>query len=118
MDISHIGAAPVAWPATGWVSRVVIGLAAVLAVAFFAASAFPYLVLRPEALARYLSRREWLLVHVASGTVALLIGPVQLWLGLSRRAMQVDRWLGLTYVTSAPTASVGAASRAVQPGLV
>ena len=108
MDISQIGVASGRRPTSGWGSGVVIGAAAVFAIAFFAASAAPYLMLRPEALARYLSRREWLLVHVASGAVALLIGPVQLWLGLSRRAMHLHRWLGLAYVTSVAIGSVAA----------
>mgnify|MGYP003694386923 CR=1 FL=1 len=31
-----------------------------------------------------------MLVHVAGGAIALLTGPVQLWLGISRRAMRVS----------------------------
>jgi uncharacterized membrane protein len=108
MDVSHIGVLPGTRSETGWGSRLVIALAALLAVAFFAAFALPYLTLRPEAFARYLSRREWLLVHVASGAIALLVGPVQLWLGVSRRAMHAHRWLGLTYVTSVGIGSVAA----------
>ena len=34
------------------------------------------------------------------GAVALLTGPVQLWLGISRRAMRMHRGLGLAYVAS------------------
>ena len=50
---------------------------------------------RSKVLARYGSRGGWVLVHIGAGAVALLIGPVQLWLGVSRRAMQVHRRLGL-----------------------
>src|SRR5262245_29972954 len=108
MDIGQIGVLPHARPAAGWPSRALIVLAALLAIAFIAAFALPYLMFRPEAFARYLSRREWLLVHVASGAVALLVGPVQLWLGISRRAVHAHRWLGLTYVSSVGIGSVAA----------
>ena len=33
------------------------------------------------------ARGGWVLVHIAAGAVALLTGPVQLWLGVNRRAM-------------------------------
>jgi len=31
----------------------------------------------------------WMLAHIGGGAVALLTGPVQLWLGVSRRAIGV-----------------------------
>jgi len=89
-------------------SIAIISLAALLAVGFFVAFAVPYLRLDSDALARYVSRRGWLLVHVGSGAMALLSGPVQLWLGVSRRAMRVHRWLGFTYVTSVALGSIAA----------
>jgi uncharacterized membrane protein len=89
-------------------SLVVIPLAALLATAFFAAVALPYLALDPKVLARYGSRGGWVLVHIAAGAVALLIGPVQLWLGVSHRAVRVHRRLGLAYVASVGISSVAA----------
>jgi uncharacterized membrane protein len=87
---------------------VVIPLAALLATAFFAAVAVPYLALDPKVLARYGSRGGWVLVHIAAGGMALLIGPVQLWLGVSHRAVRVHRRLGLAYVASVGISSVAA----------
>ena len=43
-------------------------------------------------------RRWWLLVHIATGIVALLAGPVQLWLGLTDRRPCLHRRLGMMYV--------------------
>jgi uncharacterized membrane protein len=86
----------------------IVSCAALAAVGFFVTFAVPYLTLDREALARYATRRGWLLVHVASGAVALLIGPIQLWLGLNRRAMRAHRSLGLTYVSSVAIGSIAA----------
>jgi len=38
--------------------------------------------------------RAGLLLHIASGTIALLVGPVQLWLGLGRTRLGLHRRLG------------------------
>lgn len=43
--------------------------------------------------------RNWLLVHIAGGTLALLAGPFQLWSGLGRRFLVVHRWSGRLYLT-------------------
>lgn len=45
-------------------------------------------------------RRTGLLLHVAGGTVALVAGLVQLWLGLARRTGALHRALGRVYVAS------------------
>ena len=69
----------------GYPGLATISIAALLASGFFVDVALPSLRLDPEALARYWPRRWWLLVHIAAGAVALLTGPVQLWLGISGR---------------------------------
>ena len=84
----------------------VLAGAVLLAIGFLGKAALPYLLLDPTALAPYASRRLWILTHVAAGTVALLTGPVQLWLGASGR-MRDHRWLGRVYVASV---GVGAAA--------
>ena len=85
-----------------------IWVAGLVALGFFVNTALPYLLLNQQAIARYETRRWWLLIHVAAGAVALLIGPVQLWLGVSRRAVWLHRWLGITYVTSVAVGSIAA----------
>jgi uncharacterized membrane protein len=85
-----------------------LSLTAVVVLGFFIGVALPYLLLDPAVLARYGPRRPWLLVHVAAGGVALLTGPVQLWLGLTNRATRVHRRLGLAYVAAVAVGSVAA----------
>ena len=87
---------------------VTLSVVALTALGFFVTVALPYLLLDPAVLARYEPRKAWLLVHVAAGGVALLAGPVQLWLGIGRRAPQLHRRLGLTYVTAIAIGSIAA----------
>jgi uncharacterized membrane protein len=101
----------------GWAPLVTISLAALIALGFFVSTALPYLLLDPAVLARYEPRRAWLLVHVASGGLALLTGPVQLWLGINGRAIHIHRRLGLTYVTAVATGSIAAFYLAAHTGL-
>ena len=100
-----------------WPSLVTLSLAALLALVFFAGFALPYLTLDAQAIARYSTRRTWLLVHVGAGTVALLTGPVQLWLGIGRRVMHLHRWLGATYAASVGVGAVAAFYLAVHTNL-
>jgi len=79
---------------------VLISLAAVAAVAFFVLAAVPYLLSSTYNANQYAGRRGPLLVHIAFGTVALFTGPVQLWLGIAERRMQLHRQLGLVYIAA------------------
>jgi hypothetical protein len=56
--------------------------------------------LRPAQFGDLWSRRYPLLVHIAGGSVALLIGPLQLWLGATRRRLDWHRTLGTLYVVA------------------
>jgi Predicted membrane protein (DUF2306) len=86
----------------------IIPLAALVAVGFFVAVAVPYLALHPRVLPRYGTRQAPLLVHIAAGAVALLTGPLQLWMGVTRRAMRWHRRLGLVYVASVGVSATAA----------
>jgi uncharacterized membrane protein len=108
MDASRVAGLAPPRPAGSWLRLITIWVAALMAIGFFVDTALPYLLLNQQAIARYAPRRGWLLVHVASGAVALLIGPLQLWLGASRRAMWLHRWLGLTYVISVGVGAIAA----------
>ena len=67
---------------------------------FTAAVAVPYVTLDERA-AAYGARFPWLLTHIVFGTIALLTGPVQLWLGLSAKTVAaLHRTLGRVYVAS------------------
>lgn len=45
------------------------------------------------------ARAQWLLPHVAAGTVALVLGPLQFWSALRRRFARFHRWSGRAYLT-------------------
>jgi uncharacterized membrane protein len=108
MDASRVASLAAPRPAGTWPRLITICGAALVAIGFFVNTALPYLLLDQQAMARYGTRRWWLLVHVAGGALALLIGPVQLWLGVNRRAMWLHRRLGLGYVTSVGAGSIAA----------
>jgi hypothetical protein len=105
-------------PGFGAGAKTLIGLAALAAIAFIVLAAFPYhwMLSSREAAEHALSpnqisywpRRGWLLTHIAGGLVALLAGPVQLWLGLSDRRMDLHRKLGLLYIGGMTVGSIGA----------
>ena len=103
----------------------ILGLALLGAIVFVAVAALPYLsFLVSDDTARsaldtvqfnaYSPRRAWLLVHIAGGLIAILSGPVQLWLGISDRRMDLHRKLGLVYMGAITVGTVGAIGLAVQ----
>jgi len=88
-------------PGRAWARAVVLLALAAVALWFVFANVAPYIA--PDAVhaARYAAgRRMGVLVHIACGTVALLIGPVQLWLGPGRRHLGLHRRLGIAYAGS------------------
>ena len=87
---------------------VLLAIAALIAVTFFFAAAVPYLSLNEARFGPYWSLRNWLLLHIGGGAVALLTGPIQLWLGLSDRRMALHRSLGFVYIVSVISSSIGA----------
>ena len=105
-------------------TKALVGLAALAAVVFIVLAALPYrAMLGSEESARqalqdfqfsYWPRRGWLLVHIVGGLVALLSGPVQLWLGLHDVKMHIHRKLGLVYIAGMAIGSVGAIGLAFQ----
>ena len=74
---------------------VVLGIVMAVGVGFLLAFAVPHIAPDARRYALYASRRGWLLLHIGSGAVALLVGPVQLWLGLGRRHLGLHRRLGV-----------------------
>ena len=85
-----------------------LSLTALAAVVFVAGAAMPYLMSSSYGPPEYAPRRGWLLLHIAGGIIALLTGPVQLWLGLSDRGMGWHRRMGIGYMTGVGMGSVGA----------
>ena len=105
-------------------SKALITLAALAAIVFVIVAAFPYRAMfgSQEAARQslqdfqfsYWPRRGWLLTHIAGGLVALLTGPVQLWLGLHNVKMEIHRKLGFVYIAAIVVGSIGAIGLAVQ----
>ena len=77
-----------------------LGVAGAVALLFVAGAALPYYALDTTQFGLYWPRRYWLLAHITGGMVALLVGPVQLWLGLHNRAVAWHRRLGVLYMGS------------------
>src|SRR5690242_11764282 len=78
-------------------SKAILILPIVIAFWFLDTYAFPYLALDRDRFGIYWGRHEWLYVHIVAGMVALLLGPVQLWLGLNQREPMLHRVLGTCY---------------------
>jgi uncharacterized membrane protein YozB (DUF420 family) len=93
-------AAPIA--GVGWRALLALIVAAIAGVFFWVVAALPYLILDQAHLSAYASslRRASILVHISFGTLALLAGPVQLWLGLSDRRLGLHRRLGQIYMVA------------------
>jgi hypothetical protein len=87
---------------------VALSLILLIGAAFVAAAALPYFTLGREQFGSYWPRRWWLLAHIGFGIVALLSGPVQLWLGFTDQRPRLHRRLGLTYITSVVISSMAA----------
>jgi len=114
--ITTSGTSTSAAPGIG--SKALIALAALGAITFIVVAALPYrALLGSEDSARqtlqdfqfaYWPRRGWLLFHIIGGIIALLSGPVQLWLGLHDVKMHVHRRLGLIYIAGMAVGSIGA----------
>jgi hypothetical protein len=110
--------------APGLGSKSLIVLAAIAAIVFIGLAALPYrALLGSEDVARstlqgfqfaYYPKRAWLLTHIAGGLIALLVGPVQLWLGLHNVKMDVHRKLGFVYIAGMTIGSIGAIGLALQ----
>lgn len=105
----------------------VLGAALLAALFFVAVVALPYFTflfsdtpgeyVDEQLFGLYFPKRGWLLLHIAGGMLALLAGPVQLWLGLSERRMDLHRRLGMAYIAAIAVGVTGAVALAVQTDL-
>ena len=98
---------PPRWPLLG-----MLGAALAAALLFWVVAALPYLSWDPsrfgEGGAGFWPRRYQLLVHIAGGTLALFVGPVQLWLGETRSKLAWHRALGNVYLVGVAVGAAGA----------
>jgi hypothetical protein len=89
-------------------TAIFLGVAGMVALLFVAAAALPYYSLDVQRFGPYWPKRYWLLTHITGGVVALLVGPVQLWLGLRNRAIAWHRRLGVVYMSSIVISAIAA----------
>jgi hypothetical protein len=75
---------------------------------FFWTSALRYTDVTPETYRRFWPYHGWLMMHIAGGSLALLLGPLQLWSGLRRRYMTLHRWTGRLYLAGVAIGATGA----------
>jgi len=85
-----------------------LSFVAVAALVFVAGFAVPYFLSTSYGPPEYAPRRAWLLMHIVGGMIALLTGPLQLWLGLSDRGMAWHRRMGVGYMTGVGIGSFAA----------
>jgi uncharacterized membrane protein YozB (DUF420 family) len=88
-------------PSTGitWPLLVVIGLGGAGIAWFLATDAAVFLVYTPEKYTDYYwPRRGGMILHVSAGALALTVGLVQIFLGLSGRTRRLHRVLGRIYL--------------------
>ena len=105
----NVNVAAVPEPKAGPGAMAILGLAATGALVFIGVAAMPYFLRIEETQFRqYWPMRGWLLVHISMGIVALLSGPVQMWLGLSDRYPAVHRPLGFVYMAAITLSSAAA----------
>jgi len=94
-----------------WPLLTMLGVAFAAALVFWVIAAFPYLRLDqasfgfPEA--GLWPRRYGLLAHIAGGTLAMFIGPVQIWLGETRTKLAWHRTLGTLYLAGVALGAAG-----------
>jgi uncharacterized membrane protein len=107
---SSLQAGPIAWRAVGLFAAAALVL---LGARFFIGGALPFLLdVSPDSYGRYWPRRSFLLTHIVAGSLALVVGPIQLWSGLRRRSLRLHRWLGRLYVASVLVGGLAAFSLA------
>ena len=87
-------------------------------VVFIIQAALPYFALNQEQFDAngYWPRRWWLLAHITMGIVALLSGPVQLWLGITDQRPSLHKNLGLVYMASVVLSAAAAYYLALNTG--
>ncbi len=63
----------------------------------------------------YWGKKASLILHIGGASLALFMGPPQLWMGLRNRYMRVHRWTGRLYLVGVFVGSVGAFLMATTP---
>jgi hypothetical protein len=90
-----------------WRLAVFLAVTGIAAIVFVGLAAAPYYLSASYGPPEYAPRRGWLMLHISGGIVAILTGPVQLWLGLGDRGMTWHRRMGLAYIAAVGAGALG-----------
>jgi hypothetical protein len=90
------------------ITLVVLIVAFLVGVLFIIQAALPYFAVDQAQFKGYWPRRWWLLAHITTGIVALLSGPMQLWLGVSDQRPGLHRRLGFVYMSAVALSATAA----------
>jgi hypothetical protein len=86
--------------------RTLLALALVSSLAVFLLTVWPALggTIRP----RHADHWGWVLLHTLTGLIMLVTGPLNLWIGETRRGFEWHRHVGCTYIGAGYTATLAA----------
>lgn len=91
-----------------WTFLVLLIIAVPLVIRFLLVYAVRYLSWDPQVYGdMFWPRRYGLLLHIVGSSVAIVTGPVQLWLGETRRALAWHRTLGVAYLVGVTLGCLG-----------
>lgn len=92
---------------------IALAVIVLLSLRFYIRDPLHYLVDRSEQSFKiYWPHKDWLTFHIVGGTLALAMGPFQLWSGLRQRHFQIHRWTGRLYLLGILIGGIGAFSMA------
>ena len=95
-----------------WFYAALVVLGGIMAVIFWFVAATPYFTLQRESFGPapdvYWPRRLPLWLHIGGGSLALLLGPINLWLGETRRRLPWHRSLGFGYLAGVAVGTAAA----------
>jgi hypothetical protein len=99
---------PQSMPKVSWMFLLLLSIAVPLVIRFLLVYAVRYVSWDPQVYGEtFWPRRYGLLVHIIGSSVAIVTGPVQLWLGETRRALAWHRTLGTAYLAGVTLGCVG-----------
>ena len=85
--------------------KFLLGLALLAGLIFVLVFAMPYILMDQEKIGRFIGREFWIVTHVGMGIVALLVGPVQFWLGWTGKFVSHKK-VGLVYLIAILLSSI------------
>lgn len=85
---------------TLWINRLGWSFILLLMAIFLFTVAFKYFIFTEEVYDRFWAIKWWVLGHVITGSLALIIGPFQFWKSFRNRNIKAHRILGKIYLSS------------------